>query len=590
MLGKYLTVAMLCASPLLFAADFHDWAKTPPMGWNSFDCFGTTVNEEISKKQADAQAEILKPYGWTLFTVDIQWYEDNSQGHGYKKGAALTMDEYGRLLPGPTKFPSSKGGRGFKPLADYVHSKGLSFGIHIMRGIPRQAVEKNTPIKNSKYRAKDIALTNHTCAWNPDMYGVDMNKPGAQEYYDSIFKMYADWGVDFVKVDDISRPYDQVQLLEIEAIRKAIDKTGRKIVLSLSPGDTPLSRGDHVNKYANMWRVSDDFWDRWPPLHGMFKRLERWAKFSKTGSWPDADMLPFGIVEFNRPTKFTKDEQITCMTLWCIARSPLILGADMTRMDEWTLKLLTNKEVLSVNQNSDNNRELSRKGDHIVWAADVPNSEDKYVALFNADTEGVKDFDLQKALFQSIQIGKAGERSVDVKVDIKGKKKLALYVSDNGDGFADDHAAWLKPTLSGPNGSISLCDLNWKSAKADWGEVRAGLTTDGHEIDGIGTHANSIIIYDIPDGYTTFTSTACLADGREEKGSVDFAVLTDEAFGVDVPAESQISVNLKELGFEGKVKIRDLWTGQDLGIFQDSFSRTLPCHSAGLYKITPVGN
>lgn len=588
MMGKYLILAALCASPLSLIADFHDWAKTPPMGWNSFDCFGTTVSEDITKRQADAQAEILKPFGWNILTVDIQWYEDNSKGHGYKAGAILTMDEYGRLLPGPTKFPSSKGGRGFKPLADYVHSKGLLFGIHIMRGIPRQAVEKNTPIKGSKYKAKDIALTNHTCAWNPDMYGVDMKKPGAHEYYDSIFKMYADWGVDFVKVDDISRPYDEVQRLEIEAIRKAIDKTGRKIILSLSPGDTPLSKGEHVNRYANMWRVSDDFWDRWPPLHGMFGRLGKWAKFRRQGSWPDADMLPFGIVDFNRPTKFTKDEQITCMTLWCIARSPLILGADMTRMDDWTVKLLTNREVLAVNQNSENNREFSRKGDHIVWAADVPNSKDKYVALFNADTEGLKDIELQKALFQSIQIGKAGERSCEIKVDIAGKKKLALCAGDNGDGFSDDHVAWLSPTLSGPKGSLSLCDLKWKSAKADWGEVRVGLTTDGNKIDGIGTHANSMIVYDIPDGYTTFSATAKLVDGREEKGSVDFAVLTDEAFGVEIPAESEVSVDLKELGFGGKVKVKDLWTGEELGEFEGRFSRTLKCHAAGLYRISPV--
>lgn len=200
MLGKYLIAAALLASPLSLLADFHDWAKTPPMGRNSFDCFGTTVTEDIAKRQADAQAEILKPFGWNILAVDIQWYEDNSKGHGYKAGAILSMDEYGRLLPGPTKFPSSEGGRGFKPLADYVHSKGLLFGIHIMRGIPRQAVEKNTPVKGSKFKAKDIAVTNHTCAWNPDIYGVDMKKPGAQEYYDSIFKMYADWGVDFVKV------------------------------------------------------------------------------------------------------------------------------------------------------------------------------------------------------------------------------------------------------------------------------------------------------------------------------------------------------------------------------------------------------
>ncbi len=148
---------------------FLSWAAAPPMGWNSWDCFGTTLTEEQAKAQADAQAKYLKPYGWTYFTVDIQWYEPDSQGHSYKRGAPLEMDEYSRLIPARKKFPSSSNGIGFKPLADYVHSKGLKFGIHIMRGIPKQAVRDNTPILGTNARAADIANTRSTCAWNPDM-------------------------------------------------------------------------------------------------------------------------------------------------------------------------------------------------------------------------------------------------------------------------------------------------------------------------------------------------------------------------------------------------------------------------------------
>ena len=220
-------------------------------------------------------AEKLKPSGWTYFTVDIQWYEPASRGHSYKEGAPLAMDEFSRLIPATNKFPSAANGAGFRPLADYVHPKGLKFGIHVVRGIPRQAVKQNTPILGTTARAANIALTNSTCAWNPDMFGVAMSRPGAQAYYDSLFALYASWGVDFVKVDNIARPYDEVQKAEIEAIRKAIDKTGRPIVLSLSPGDTPLARGDHVMRHANMWRISDNFWDRWQPLYGMFERLNQ---------------------------------------------------------------------------------------------------------------------------------------------------------------------------------------------------------------------------------------------------------------------------------------------------------------------------
>ncbi|HLP09150.1 MAG TPA: glycoside hydrolase family 27 protein [Opitutaceae bacterium] len=387
---------------------FRQNAPTPPLGWNSWDCFGTTLNEQQACEQADAMARLLKPAGYDVFTVDIQWYEPDSQGHGYRDGAPLQMDAYGRLLPAVKKFPSAANGAGFKPLADYVHAKGLRFGIHLMRGIPRQAVRDNTPVLGTSVRAADIANTQSTCSWNPDMFGVDLRKPGAQSYYDSLFELYASWGVDFVKVDDIARPYDEGQKAEIEAIRRAIDKTGRRIVLSLSPGDTPLERGEHVMAHANMWRISDDFWDQWGPLHGMFGRLEKWTRYRAAGAWPDADMLPFGIVEQGRPTRFTPDEQILCMTLWCIARSPLIFGGDLRRLDAFTRELLTNPEVLAVNQHSANNHQLSRRGDLIVWVADVPGSRDRYVALFNAQSTAEK----ARVAVSFAELGIAGEATV----------------------------------------------------------------------------------------------------------------------------------------------------------------------------------
>ena len=354
------------------------------MGWNSWDCFGTTVTEKQIKQQSDFMAAKLKCHGWDYMVVDIQWYQPTASGHDYMEGAKLAMDGFSRLVPAPEKFPSAKGGKGFKPLADYVHSKGLKFGIHMMRGIPRQAVARNTLIKGSSVTAADIANTDSVCKWNPDMYGVDMSKPGAQEYYDSLYELYASWGVDYVKIDDISRPYDLVQKAEIEAIRKAIDKTGRPIVFSLSPGATPLSAGPHVNQHANLWRISDDFWDAWPQLLSQFKRLHDWTPHRITGGWPDADMLPLGIIKFDKPTGFNPAEQVTVMTLWSIARSPLMHGGDMTRTDDFTLSLLTNDEVLAVNQYSENNRQLFRTADGLVaWVADVPESKDKYLAVFN---------------------------------------------------------------------------------------------------------------------------------------------------------------------------------------------------------------
>jgi alpha-galactosidase len=364
--------------------DFHSWAPTPPMGWNSWDCFATTITEAQARAEADYMAAHLKSHGWQYVVVDIQWYEPAATGYDYRKGAALALDAWGRLQPAENRFPSAAGGAGFRALSDYVHSLGLRFGIHLMRGIPRQAVEGNLPVKGTGYHARDIADVGSICPWNTDMYGVDMSKPGAQAYYDSVFALIASWGVDYVKVDDISRPYHDHEG-EIEGVRRAIDRSRRPIVLSLSPGATALDAADHVSRHANLWRISDDFWDNWKSLDEQFARLESWNPHRVPGAWPDADMLPLGVLELGRrSTGFTHDEQVTVMTLWSIARSPLMFGGDMTRLDAFTLSLLTNDEVLAVDQHSANNRPVFDSGGLVAWTADVPGSPDRYVALFNA--------------------------------------------------------------------------------------------------------------------------------------------------------------------------------------------------------------
>lgn len=352
------------------------------MGWNSWDCFGTTVTEAQTRAHADCMAEHLLPFGWEYIVVDIQWYEPASKGHEYRPGAELVLDGHGRLLPAVNRFPSAADGAGFRSLGDYLHAKGLKFGIHLMRGIPRLAVERNTPVFGTNVRAADIADIRDTCSWNPDMYGLDMSRRGAQEYYNSVFDLLASWGVDFVKVDDISRPYHNNEA-EIEAVRRAVDNTGRPMVLSLSPGATDLTAGEHVARHANMWRISEDFWDLWPELVKQFDRLRNWTPYGGFGRYPDADMLPLGRVDFGRNTRFTPDEQVTLMTLWCIAKSPLMYGGDLTRIDDFTFSLLANPEVLAVNQESEGGRELFRHKDTIAWIAKAARSGDHYLALFN---------------------------------------------------------------------------------------------------------------------------------------------------------------------------------------------------------------
>lgn len=375
-----------------------DFIKKPPMGWNSWDCYGAGVTEDKLLGNAEFMRDRLKQYGYQYVVCDIQWYEPAAKGNVYNNFADLCMDEYSRLIPAVNRFPSSANGAGFKPIADKIHSMGLKFGIHIMRGIPRQAVHRNTCIYGTTARARDIASQFSLCPWNTDMYGVDTEKRGAEEYYDSLFKLYASWGVDFVKVDDIANtefspqnPYSAEK--EIEMIRAAIDRSGRDMVLSLSPGPAPLNKAEHLSENANMWRISGDFWDRWDKLLNMFSLCEKWYPYVKDGSFPDCDILPLGKLcidgsymgDMGRDSGFTKEEQKTMMTLWAVFRSPLFFGGELRLTDNYTLSLVTNPEVINVNQNSEKPLLVYNKGGIAVWQTKIENCT--AVAVFNLSDE-----------------------------------------------------------------------------------------------------------------------------------------------------------------------------------------------------------
>lgn len=386
------------------------FSPIPPMGWNSWDCYGASVTEEEVIGNAEYMKTHLLPFGWEYVVVDIQWYEPTARSSIYNAFAPLEIDEYSRLQPAVNRFPSSQSGKGFKPLADKIHALGLKFGIHIMRGIPRQAVHENRAILGTSMTARDIAHPNSICPWNTDMYGIDVTKEGAQAYYNSLFNLYAEWEVDFVKVDDIaaSKLYD-THLEEIKLIRNAIDQCGREMVLSLSPGPAPIEYAEELSDNANMWRMTDDFWDQWPLLRNMFDRCEEWEKYVSPGNWPDCDMLPLGHIGIrsvdgggaDRWTRFTKAEQRTMMTLWSIFRSPLMFGGELRDNDDWTLSLLTNKEVLSLHKASHSNRLLYKNGSKRIWAANDYDGY-TYVALFNiGEQEETVSFSLQQLGYTS---------------------------------------------------------------------------------------------------------------------------------------------------------------------------------------------
>lgn len=379
---------------------------TPPMGWNSYNCYGATVRENEVKANADFMAKNLLKYGWNYVVVDFCWsyphyIKDTQNGAKQCQAPAseggcyapwLAMDEYGRLFPHTVKFPSAVDGKGFKPLADYVHSLGLKFGIHVMRGIPRQAVWDKSPVLGTNGITADmIADTTSTCMWLDNMYGLDMSKPGAQEYLNSLFQLYASWGVDFVKIDDLVK-FDRdmpAYKSEIIGYRKAIDNCGRNILFSSSPGPSNLKEGALFQSYTNLWRTNADFWDNWKALHKSFEYAHNWTPFRSEGHWPDLDMIQLGRIARRGPvgkerdTNFTPDEQRTHITLWCIAKSPLFFGGELTMINDKVLSLITNEKALKINQQGIEARQLYRKNDLVVWVSKMKDSKKWNVALFN---------------------------------------------------------------------------------------------------------------------------------------------------------------------------------------------------------------
>jgi alpha-galactosidase len=400
------TTVVIAQSPL---------APTPPMGWNSWDGYGTTIKEADVKANAAWMAEHLKPFGWQYVVVDMEWFVTNPTPEGNSKTFDYSLDESGRYTPAANRFPSSANGSGFKPLAEYVHSLGLKFGIHILRGVPKQAVAKNLPIAGTTFHAADAANTSDTCPWNYDNYGIDINQPAGRAYYESIAKLYASWDVDFIKVDCIaSHPYkgDEIRILS-----EALTASGRPIVLSLSPGPAPVDKVEELRKYAQLWRVSDDIWDIWHSdvkypqgLGDQFANVAKWAGLAQPGHWPDADMLPVGHLGpapgwgTPRDTRLTHDEQRTLLTLWSIFPSPLMIGGDLTKFDAWATSLLTNQEVITMDQHSKANRPAITTDKLVVWTAEFSFGGGNYIAVFNISSSP------QNARFSWKELGLAAPR------------------------------------------------------------------------------------------------------------------------------------------------------------------------------------
>lgn len=371
-------------------------APTPPMGWSAWDAYGSGVTEAEFRANATVLAS-LRQYGWQYAMLDYGWYVadlSNLQAPGN-----FALDANGRLLPVANRFPSAADGAGFKSLADWLHARGLKLGIHVMLGIPRQAVSGNLPIADSNYRAGEAADAAETCSWDREFYVANDN-PAGQAYYDSLARLYAAWGVDLIKLGCVSdSPFHASEIRQFSA---AIRRAGRPMVVELSPG--PLPPDFAPGPYAQMWRIAPEHWDVWntPPgksgfpvgIRDEFDLLAHAEHDVMAGSWIDPDLLADGWLAPHpawgepRHSRLSGDEERTEFTLWAFARSPLIEGANLTRLDAPTRALMTDRTLLRIDQHAKSSQAvegaLPGVTDVRVWKAQTQDGR-VYLAIFNLD-------------------------------------------------------------------------------------------------------------------------------------------------------------------------------------------------------------
>jgi hypothetical protein len=630
---------------------FRAWAPKPPLGYS-----GRPLTEAILEEQADYMAAHLVQLGWTYFVIGPEWYASSTREGGI---AEVALDDHGRPLPAPGCFPSYTGG--FAPLGAALHARGLVFGLRLPCGIPRAAVVANLPILGSTARAADIALTTEAGAECPFMLRIDLSKPAAQAYYDSVFAVLASWGVDYVQVDDIGSPYRE---REVEAVRRAIDRCGRPIVSSLAPGPTPLDAAEHSAQHVNLVRFGGAPPSSWRELLGQLANLRDWNERRAPGFWPDAGPLPFGGPgPAQRGADLSPTERRLLLTLWAVARCPLMYPADLAQMEAGTRALLTNPAVLAVNQESRANRPLFARDGVWAWTAQSASGDATYLALFNARDEPLEGGSVLAAV--ELRGGEHAFQTDLIDTPVTPGTEIVL-AADGGFGGEAEHLAlvWGEPVLRGPAGEANLAELQWEPTSFTGGvtayhaDEASDLLLGGRPIDsGLLVYTPSRLRFRVPSGYNRlvaecgFAGSALPQASRARVRCVVYAErpidaprsaalsgigetpLADEtlaifsrglgAAGALPPSASaappgataprlrqpgssdpenigarpaaddeagadglSVSVELAELGISGRVQVRDLWRGEDLGVFEGVFSAEIPWHGAGLFSFT----
>jgi hypothetical protein len=385
------TGAATPAAPTPAAAD--GTAATPYMGWSSWSMQSSQypglnpngsysyLTEANVLKQTDALASKLKDYGYTYVNIDAGWWMDNSWTPGY--------DQYGRQRPDPVRFP-----HGMKAVADHIHAKGLKAGIYLPVGLEKGAYgDGRTPILNAPGCTTadavypDLRTTN---GWD-SAYKLDFGNPCAQAYVDSQAQAFADWGYDFLKLDGVGPGsfksgdnYDNVP--DVAAWQKAIAATGRPIHLEIS-WSLDIGHAADWQRYSDGWRIDTDVecycntlvtWEN--SVNDRWNDAPAWSGKAGPGGWNDLDAIDVGNGAMDG---LTQAERQSYMTLWAINKSPLFTGDDLTSLDSYGVSLLTNREVIAVDQNSSPvARPVTPVGDQQVWAAKNPDGS-YTVALFN---------------------------------------------------------------------------------------------------------------------------------------------------------------------------------------------------------------
>jgi len=370
--ATFSVVWLFILSPRAFGGD-NGLAQKPYMGWSSWSYLKKDkLNEEAVMAQADVMAEKLKKYGYTYINIDAGWHNDKD------------FDANGRRMCDSSKFP-----RGMKFIGDYLHSKGLKFGLYIEPGMPVEAYNQNGTILGTNIRVQEITdATQFANTLGKNFYRIDFSKPGAREWLESEAELLASYGVDFIKLDFVG-PSSRKSVDtrdEVKLWYTALQKR-RPVWFELS-NNLRVADAQFWQQCSNGWRIGGDIeapgkapkpLTVWSRVVTRFRDAPKWTKFAGKGGWNDLDSI---IVGNGEKTGLSLEERRTVMTLWCISCAPLYLGVDLTDLADEDLPIITNTEAITLNQAGVVATPLSQDQPEQVWTA--KNADGSYtVALFN---------------------------------------------------------------------------------------------------------------------------------------------------------------------------------------------------------------